>query len=107
MKIPHRILIAAIVAGSCWLSAATARADDDPVTVDKQGISASTLHYNPHNPPSEMPPRTPHEAGVTISEFGCGAVVSGTVTDHYQQAPDIFATVKIHTVQGQPTPKDS
>lgn len=52
-----------------------------------------TMHlYDPSGPPPQIPPPEPNEAGVTVSEFSCTAVVDGRVLSEHP-SPDGTATV--------------
>jgi len=72
--------------------------DTDPVTVQRVDASVSTHTYDPAHPPPQMPATQPDEAGVTVSEFSCVALVSGQITDRAQVADDARVTVKMAAV---------
>ena len=72
--------------------------DADPVTVDRNPAAVSMHTYDPAHPPPQMPATQPDEAGVTVSEFSCVALVSGQITDHAESANDARVTVKMAAV---------
>ena len=72
--------------------------DVDPVTVQRAQATVSTHTYDPAHPPPQMPATQPDEAGVTVSEFSCVALVGGQITDHADTASDARVTVKVAAV---------
>jgi hypothetical protein len=50
-----------------------------PLQIDSTPLTRSVHLYDPSAPPQQMPPPEPDEAGVTVSEFSCTAVVDGRV----------------------------
>jgi hypothetical protein len=89
---------AAIVLALCMFSLALAP-DQNGVTVQRPPAVCSTRFYDPNNPPPQMPPPTVDQAGVTVSEFGCTALVDGTVVQEAHQDDQVVAQVHVDSVR--------
>jgi hypothetical protein len=94
----ERAAAVTMMAGLCLLSVALAQ-DKDAVTVDRPPALCSTRFYDPDNPPPQMPPPTVDQAGVTVSEFGCTALVDGTVVQTAHQDDQVVAQVHVDSVR--------
>jgi len=62
-----------------------------PVTIDKHT-------YDPDHPDPRMPTTNPDEAGVTVSEYGCVAEVSGQITRTTQKDSDATVAVRVDSI---------
>lgn len=78
-----------------------ATAPPDPVRILKVPATSATQPYDPRHIPPQMPPTIPGEAGVTVSKFGCVALVQGTVIDQFPGAAQgqTHVSVRIDAVQ--------
>lgn len=73
---------------------------NDAVVVDKKPVTIDRRSYDPDHPPVEMPPLTPEEAGVTVSQFNCESAVHGLVLNQHTRGDGTHtATVKIERVK--------
>lgn len=73
--------------------------DPGGVSVDRPPAVCSTRFYDPENPPPQMPPPTVDQAGVTVSEFGCTALVDGTVVQQAHQDSQVVVQVHVDSVR--------
>ena len=93
-----RAVAATLVVGLCLFTAALAD-DKNGVTVQRPPAVCSTRFYDPDNPPPQMPAPTVDQAGVTVSQFGCTALVDGTVIQQAQQDKQVVAQVHVDSVR--------
>jgi hypothetical protein len=89
---------AALAIGVVLLLSTAARADKDPVSVRQLPAASTTQRYDADSPPDGLPV-DPAEAGVTVSQFGCTALVDGQVVGQYHKGADVVASVRVETVQ--------
>jgi hypothetical protein len=89
---------AAIVVGLCLFTVALAD-DADGVLIERPPAVCSTRFYDPDNPPPQMPAPTVDQAGVTVSEFGCTALVDGSVIQEAHQGKQVVAQVHVDSVR--------
>jgi hypothetical protein len=91
---------AALVFWVCIHAAAARGQQAQPVSVgiDMIPLIRTVQLYDPAAPPPQMPPPEANEAGVTISEFSCTAVVDGLVLN---QGPSRDSTATVAAVRVQ------
>jgi hypothetical protein len=97
MSSRRRVAAATMMLGICLLSAALAQ-DKDAVTVERPAADCSTRFYDPADPPSEMPPPTVDQAGVTVSEFGCTTLLDGAIVQQSHQHTQVVTQVRVDDV---------
>lgn len=89
-------IAASLVVAVCfWVAAA--HGEQVAVTVDVVPAIRTTQQYDPLHPPIQMPTPEANEAGVTVSDFSCAAVVNGHVFNTFSSGPDEVAGVTVES----------
>jgi len=79
-------------------SAIFAGTESDPsIVIDRAPVTSTTRIYDPRIGDARMPATLPDEAGVTVSNFKCVAVLQGSVVHHMQQGNDVIAEVRVES----------
>jgi hypothetical protein len=71
---------------------------NDPPTIRITPATIAKHTYDPNEPDSRMPAPNPDEAGVTVSEYGCVAEVSGQITSTTQKDSDATVAVRVDSI---------
>lgn len=71
---------------------------NDPITIQITPATIAKHTYDPDQPDSRMPALNPDEAGVTVSEYGCVAEVSGQITSTTQKDSDATVAVRVDSI---------
>jgi hypothetical protein len=72
---------------------------DNSVVVERSPMVSTTRSYDPQAPDGRMPATLPDEAGVTVSNFKCVAVLQGSVVHHAMQGTDVVAEVRVESAE--------
>ncbi|MGD0463594.1 MAG: hypothetical protein ABSB74_14000 [Tepidisphaeraceae bacterium] len=70
----------------------------DPLTIQSIPATVAKRTYDPDHPDPRMPTTHPDEAGVTVSEYGCVAEVSGQMTRTSQTHSDATVAVRVDSI---------
>ncbi|HEY1923308.1 MAG TPA: hypothetical protein VGG44_11210 [Tepidisphaeraceae bacterium] len=81
-----------------FLSAGADDAAKGPLTIQKIPATIAKHTYDPANPDPQMPAPDAGEAGVTVSEYGCVAEVSGQISSTKKSDSDATVTVKVANI---------
>jgi hypothetical protein len=71
---------------------------NDPITIRITPATIAKHTYDPDQPDSRMPAPNPDEAGVTVSEYGCVAEVSGQIISTTQKDSDATVAVRVDSI---------
>lgn len=72
-----------------------------PVVIEHNAAAATTRYYDPNHRPEQMPPPSPDEAGLTVSQFNCVADVKGRIFWQSDGGPPFRAIVQVQSVRLQ------